>query len=342
MKRALPLFVLALAGCSTIPEPTVVAPSDLSDLTAQAAQASEQAERERALNSRQREKVAANLETAETANAQNPDGAPKSTTADAIRLAKANNGEAKPDPEQLLIGERIARAHAEGKAAEASKLVADSIEKAAEANAELSATRAKAKLDQDKLSSAISAKDKELATLKEKAKQDLASIIAKYEAQIAKERVENVREQQSYLNMGAIGLAGLAAILLAAGWFMGSVRKLAVGAGFCFMCSIVAFGLSQLVGESWYKWAILIGIVLVILYCLAVGWAHAERKEQAKVAEKVVPVLDEGYEDADEEQKKVLDELIFNPLSDKDTGMAAKIKATVHRLRANAKEKAAK
>jgi TM2 domain-containing membrane protein YozV len=333
---------LLLSGCVTEqPQKYVVADPavDLTELSATAADAKLKAEHERELAEKQRQRVAANLDTADTANRGNPDGAPKATTADAIRLAKANNGDAKPDPEQLLIGERIARANAEGKSEEARRLVTDATGAAQAANAELAAVTARAKASQDALKAIIEAKGKELADLKAKAKQDLTDIIAAYDKKLDEVRSENIREQQTWLNRGAVALASLAAILVVAGLFIGSLSRLAAAAGFCMLCSCIAFGLSQIVGESWYKWAVIGAIVLIILFFIAMSWAHAERKEQAKVAEVLVPKLDQAKANASKEEQATLDALVFDPLSSKQAGMAAKVKATVHRIRATQKEK---
>jgi hypothetical protein len=341
-----PLFLallLLLSGCITEQpqKPVVAAPTiDLTVITNAAADAKIKAERERELADKQRQRVAANLDTADTANRGNPDGAPKATTSDAIQLAKVNNGNAQPDPEQLLVGERIARANAEGKAEEAKRLVSDATGQAQQATTELASLRASAQAAQDALSATIQAKDKELEAAKKKAASDLQKLIDMYEQRIAKEKAVNVREQQVGLNRFAAVCLALAVIGIGVGFYLKILANLAPISGLLFLSSCLSFGLSQVVGEPWFKWAMVACICVVGIYILILSWAHAERKKEADVALPLVKQLDAGYEAATDEQKAALDATVFDPLSSKTSGMEKTVKATVLRIKANLKESA--
>ncbi|MFA5265249.1 MAG: hypothetical protein WC378_15610 [Opitutaceae bacterium] len=336
------LLCLLLAGCVTEPDQPPVASPDvtsLATLAEAAARATVQAEHERAIAQTQRAKVAADLETAAKANQGNPDGPPKATTGDAIKMAKANNGHAQADPAQLLIGEKIARANAEGRASEAAATRDAAIGEAASAAAELAAVQSEADASRSDLSAKITAKDAELAKQKTASEESIKRIQAAHVAALAKIKAENTRSQQEWLNRFGVTFAALAVIAVLAGFFIGAAGRFLLASGVFALASPMCFGLSQIVGEPWFRWAVLGCIAVVVLIFLAVSWAHSERKEQAAIAETLVPTLDEAKAAATPEQQAVLQDTIFSRLSDAKTGMRPKVKASVHRIRANIKAK---
>ena len=108
--------------------------------------------------------------------------------------------------------------------------------------------------------------------------------------------------------------------------------------------SLACFGLAQIVGQQWFKWAIL-GLFVVLLG-IAVWWAYrkyqdgrlmeatrSKTEKLSRVVANVVPVLDRAYEDADDALKQVLDAKIFSKLS---TAMDKADKVVVHEVRAEA------
>ena len=284
-----------------------------------------------------RAEVAANVETARKANSTQVDGPAKGTVEGELSLA-AKRLDATPDPIELLAGEQRARAMLEGRVDEARKLYDQASIKATEEAKE------RAKLEAN-LKTAL----EDHAKLEAQYQRELASLKAGYEKQIDTARNEVMRDQVKWLNRSGAACAAVAIGALALCLGFGGIAALRVAGPFAAIAavgSLVCFGLAQIVGQWWFKWAVLSLAVAAIAVVGAWLWRHARQgnlKEEAKsradrysaVLKQVIPVLDEAYDRAQGETKAALDS-IFSHIGNK---MNSDQKAVVHEVRAEIKAK---
>lgn len=290
-----------------------------------------------ALNAKEAElkgRVAANIETARKANATQPESAAKNTIEGELALG-SNRLDVKADPAELLAGEQRARAIAEGRTEEARKLYADA---AKQANEDAKA-RAKAEADL-RVALAKQASDAE------KYAKDLAAMKASYEQQIDSARNEVMKDQVKWLNRAAAACAAIALGAIGLSLAFGGIAAIRVVAPFALVVGVGAlgcFGLAQIVGLWWFKWAVLtlaLGVAAWIAVWTVKHYRQGNLKQEAEskaasyknALSQIVPVLDKAYEDAESSTKTILDNLIFSKLS---SLMDKKDKSVVHSIRAD-------
>lgn len=326
-------IIVILSGCALItPKPIVpvVAPP-VSPVVAAVATVADS-------NAQLKASVAANVETARKSNAKQAVGPLTETVESELALA-ANRLNTTPDPAELLFGEQRARAIAEGKTDEARRMYADATKQASEeakarATAEANLSQA---LTDAQLASAKFTKD--LAELNAQNAKTISDLNDQHQKEIEAAHNEVMQDQVKWLNRAGVSAAGLGIIVLGlAIGFGGIVGVKAIGplAGLLVIGSLFCFGLAQIVGQWWFKWAIL-GSFLIIIVLVGIwvynryhaGTLAEDTKEKAdkllSVSKKVIPILDQAYDDADAQAKTLLDKLIFSKLGakmdqkDKDT-----------------------
>jgi len=331
MYRSLPIVLcfLLLSGCWKTPVVPIAAPP----ATEVQAAASVLSEKEQAVKA----EIAANVETARKSNATQPDGPAKSTVEGELSLAATRLG-TKADPAELLAGEQRARALADGRTEEARKLYAEASKQATDTAKQLAAAKA------DLQHSLVA-----LEIANAKAERDIAKLVASYEQKIQDAKNEVMRDQVKWLNRSGAACAALAIGCIALCLSFGGLAALKIAGPFAAVCgiaSLACFGLAQIVGQWWFKWAALGGCTVILAVVGAWLWRHARQgnlKAEAEAranrladfAKKVVPTLDDAYETATEPVRKWLEENVFAKLS---TSMNNTQKKTVHEIRATTKE----
>jgi len=282
---------------------------------------------------------------AQDANFYNPDGLPKAAV-DA-QLVEATSALPAPTAEQKLE-----------KANQNARILAGQLEQVkAEMGQKISENEA--------LKASLEAKSEALERLTAAAEKERAEAARKLQAQFdeftkrvtdanaaAKKaadeaRSQVMREQVAWLNRAAAACGALLILVVGVSSVfsgIGALRAVAPFAALLLIATLACAGLAQIVGLWWFKWAIL-GSTLAAL-AVAGWWAYSKYRngllreaaeQQAArltgVAKNVIPVLDRAYEEASQDGRKLLDELIFTPLSGK---MDRTEKATVHEIRASA------
>ena len=146
-------------------------------------------------------------------------------------------------------------------------------------------------------------------------------------------------------NWAAVGCSALAVLsfgLAAAFGGLASLRLVGPFSAILGLGALVCFGLAQVVGQWWFKWATVAGTLAVLGLC---AWWVLKKQKEGTLKQKledraaslqglltqVVPVLDKAYEHAEASGKELLDKTIFQPLS---STMNREEKALVHNLRA--------
>lgn len=167
---------------------------------------------------------------------------------------------------------------------------------------------------------------------------------AKLSKQVDEAQNQVMRDQVAWLNKGGASLAALALVGFGLATFFGGLAALRSAAPFlalCFVGALGCFGLAQIVGQWWFKWAVLgllgaIGGVItwwvVKHYQLGTLKADTEAKfaTARSVLRQTVPTLDAAYNAANAEVKAFMDEHIFQKLNSR---MDAADKAAVHAVR---------
>jgi chemotaxis protein histidine kinase CheA len=317
---------LLLSGCWTTPEPPK--PTPPAGATAAAVSTLASAEATTKAN------VAANVETARKANETQPETPAKQTVESELALA-ATRLDTTPSPAELLAGEQRARAIAEGRTDEARNLYTQATTQATEE------AKARAKAE-----AGLQAALLQQAQAAERYQADLASLQAKHAAQLEAARNEVMKDQVKWLNRVAAACAALAVGTVGLCIAFGGLAALRIAGPFAALCGFAAlacFGLAQIVGAWWFKWAALGGCAIFAAGAAAWIWKHyrqGDLKAQAEskaasygtALKQIVPVLDDAYEHAEASTKEALDKLIFSRLS---SAMNAEDKATIHTIRAD-------
>jgi len=344
MRGVLVLTILVLAGCKTTPVVTppvaVVAPTGPAT-SAQIIALEQQIATQNDLLQR----ASGAVYGAKDANLHNPDGLPK----DAVeaQLSEATSALPPPTTEQMLAKEQ-----------QNSRILAG----------ELAAVKAEMgqAMDENKaLRAQVVAKADELAVLKTAAEKERAEAAKKLQAQFddftkkvahanaaAAKAADDARNQVmlgqvAWLNRAAAACAGVAIVSIGLATVFGGIaglRVVAPLAAICGIASLSCFGLAQIVGQWWFKWAILGSVGAMLGVCGWWVWAHYKDgtlKESAKAKSAklqsalttIIPVLDEAYDHAEDSVKAAMDKLIFSRLS---AVMDKTDKATVHEVRATA------
>lgn len=279
----------------------------------------------------------------QNANGHNPDGLPKEAVA--TNLEEAASALPPPTAEQKLQREKDNARILAGELAAVKAEKGQAISENLALRASLSATEKRAQDAETKAATAEAAAVRERAEAAAKLQAVLDSMTARITAAENEARNKAMLAQVSMFNEWGAWLTGAGVLALGlAGIFGGIAGLRTVGpiAALAVACGMACFGIAQIVGQPWFKWAVL-GIVTVVLGVCA-WWVVRKYKQgvlkeaaEAKVAklsgalQQVVPVLDQAYDEASADVRDVLDKLIFSRLS---SAMDKEQKATVHEVRA--------
>jgi len=342
------ILALLLSGCATAPEPiphVVVAPLGAATTEEIAAKNAWITNLETRL---QKKEELAQLASgavfgALDANELNPEGRPK----DAVKVQAEEAAHALPSPTdaqklekqaqntRIMAGELVeVRAEMGQQATEIDSLKGKLTE----------ADKAKAVLE-ERMSNA----EKLAKTERDEAAAKLQRVMDSMSKRVsdAEDAVKNqVRiEQVATLNEWATYCAGAAILSFGLAWLFGNiagVRKVAPFSAFFLLGALTCFGLAQIVGLWWFKWAVLGSVAIVLALCA--WWVFRQHEAgtlkaaaEAKAAKLkdalniLVPVIDKAYNDAEQKVKDVMDATIFKPLNDL---MDGKDKATILEIKA--------
>ena len=363
MTRLLPIALLALAGCSSVPpqakpsaHPAAIAPDPK---PANDAQSSVNAAAQERLS-----KLRANVDA--IVSAPNIEASPVAQNEGIV--AQGRLSDVTPDANEVAAAAERRALVESGRAAEARQ------------NAEAAADQGR--------TDAVRIAELQATATSERARADAA--VAAYAAQAEKNRIENqkaidaavaqakqaiydrdnavLKDQIAWCNRIGFSALGIAVALLAGAWFFGGgllgLKKLGPVVALVGFVGVAALWLARILGNPWFM-PVLTLLILGVLTWIAVWMVHHYRQKDlaaevqartaklAAVAKDVVPVLDAAYENGREtvdqlaERVKakvkalradgvattqdVLDELVFNPISSK---MDATTKATVKEIRA--------
>ena len=363
MTRLLPIALLALAGCSSVPPqakpsapPAAIAPDPK---PANAAQSSVNAAAQDRLS-----KLSANVNAAATA--PNIEASP--VAVNELTVAQGRLSDVKPDPGEVAAAAERRALVESGRAAEA------------RANAEVAAGQGR--------DDAVRIAELQATATSERARADAA--VAAYAAQAEKNHIENqkaidaalakakkareeldnavLKDQIAWCNKIGFSALGIAVALLAGAWFFGGgllgLKKLGPVVALVGFVGVSSLWLARILGNPWFM-PVLTFLILGVLTWIAVWMVRHYRQKDlaaelqartaklAAVAKDVVPVLDAAYENGREtvdqlaERVKakvkalradgiataqdVLDELVFDRISSK---MDVATKATVKEIRA--------
>lgn len=338
--------MLALTGCQLIrrapkspPAPVVVVPplgdstrDEISNLKAQVSTANDLAQR-----------AAGAVFGAQDANASNPAGLPREATA--AQLAEAAAALPDPTAEQRAVkaeqNARALRGELDAVRAEIGVAVDE-------------ATRLRGELDRARQESVAIAQAaaRERAEAAAKLQRQFAEMSARITAanaarDAAKLEAANqvLADQVTWLNRTAVACSGLAVLsfgLAAAFGGIMAIRSVGPFSAIIGFAGLCAFGLAQIVGAWWFKWAILAIVAIILGICAWWVWRHHKRgtlaadaaakltKTKAAFAP-VVKTLDEVYDEGEAGVRDLMDKLIFSRLSSR---MNSSEKATIHEVRA--------
>ena len=279
-------------------------------------------------------KVKANVISAKTSNLGNPEGIAKIKVDGELTVAEQRLSGVAVDQVEVAAAATRDLLVEQGKLSEARK----AYDKAADEGKE------KAKeLEQANIDTALAISERDLARSKEIAAKLAyeAAMVKNQEAfnkQLEDAHNEVMKDQVHTLNLVGAGCMLLFALGLGFGGPAGLKMTWPFG-----LLGLFAFGLAQIVGLWWFKWAM--ATILAIIVCVAAWWIwqqyhrgvlHQKMTEKANqlqgVLSEVVPVLDKAYENAESTTKELLDKTIFDPLSKK---LDKSDKSLVHVIRAN-------
>ena len=297
-------------------------------------------------------KLKSNVVSARAANQGNPDGAPRTKVEGELGVAEGRLGEVQADPVELAAAAQRDLLVEQGRAAEArsayDRAAADARGQAAElARAQQEAAQARLERDAARAQEKAALADferrlEENARANQRARDELE---ARHRRELDEAAQQVLREQVAWLNRAAAGCAALAVLSFGLAAMFGGLASLRLVGPFSAILglgALVCFGLAQIVGQWWFKWAILAAVLAVL--ALVAWWVLKKQKEgtlkqklEGRAASlqglltQVVPVLDKAYEGAEQSGKELLDRTIFQPLS---STMNRDEKALVHQLRA--------
>lgn len=344
MNRFVLLGVLLLAACKTDnitpPAPTsgdVVSP--IGDAVNAAAAAGADAD---AAHAQRDSKLSASLEVIGRQNAAAPESPQKPVIKNEVDLSKRLIGKQPTEKDRADAAERELLM-ATGKIDEANAKYADAVAKAdalTERAAKADQARDEAIRRAGEATEAARAKLEAQQREHEQAMTKLTTAHADEIRRLKKQMNDAVAAKQVLcLNIAGGVLIALFAIAIFFGGIEGVRRCWFLG-----LLGLLCFGLAQIVGAWWFKWACLLVIAAGIGYALWWFWQHrkdADLKQQVqgkadalnKTLTEIVPVIDSAYEKAEGTAKSALDSLLAR-LGD---AMSDESKKVIHVVRAEAK-----
>lgn len=276
-----------------------------------------------------------NVVFAREANQSNPIGNPKTVVEGELSIAEGRLSGVEADALELAAARARELLVEQGRTAEARTAYEKAAQKGEQQAKELEAARietARANQERD---------DARAATL---------SAIQEYTKKMEENQVEfdkklkAAQDKVAADQIRALNIAGAAClVLLGLGVGFGGPAGLKMTWPFG-VIALMCFGLAQILGLWWFKWAILAAVLIVLA---VVGWwvwnqfklgtlkEKATEKATAfnSLLQQVIPVLDKAYENAEQSGRELLDKTVFEPLSKK---MNREEKSLIHTLRANA------
>ena len=338
---------LMLSGCE--PHGVPVAPASVTVLTPinDQAEALRVAAKQAAQAQAARDsKLGASAEVIARQNEQAPASPQKPVIAAEAGLLQRILGVA-PSPEDRASAAERETLMLSGKLSQASQLYQDASKRADELNAQIAAAFAQRDMAMSQLSSAIEGAKHDLATQQAKHDADMVALKAEYQKQIEAAHNEVMRQQVAWFNRIGAGCEALAIAAIGLAFFFGgllALRKVAPVSAFLSVSGLLCFGLAQIIGLPWFKWACLGSVAIVVAWVGVWLYRHYKQGDLKQEADArlgkvtatlgaVVPVLDQAYENADQTVRDLLDKTIFNRLSDVMKSIP-EAKATIHEIRA--------
>lgn len=294
-------------------------------------------------------KLKANMEGAQRNNVDNPEGPAKEKTANSLGIGLARLEGVQTDQEEAAAEQARAALIDQGKVVEARKARQEAESSARDQAVEIGELRQKVVEAEQREATAIAARkvaEQKVIDLAESHRIEMDELIKKKDRErdeaVAAAENKVMQDQVMWLNRSGAACIGVAVIIGAACmWFGGGllgIRKAGQFIGIFAFGGLCCFGLAQIVGLWWFKWAILLAVSGVALWIGIWTWRHAKKNDlaeqaQAKAAQfgsvctAVVPALDKLYDEAEKPFKDWLDEKLFTPLKgimDSSTRQAVK------------------
>ena len=315
MTRLLPIAILALAGCSSVPPqakpsapPAAIAPNPK---PANDAQSSVDAAAQERLS-----KLRANVDA--IVSAPHIEASPVAQNEGIV--AQGRLSDVKPDPVEVAAAAERRALQEAGRAAEA------------RANAEAAAGQGR--------SDAVRIAELQATATSERARADAA--VAAYAAQAEKNRIENQKaidaalakakqardeldnaersKQVAWCNKIGFSALGIAVALMAGSWLLGglaAIRKMGPAAGLVAFVGLCALWAARVLGHPWFMPGMTIALVVVLAWAILWWRKHdkrgdlneelAKRGAKAKATlEKLVPTIDAVYREGTQTVEEVL------------------------------------
>lgn len=337
---------LMLSGCE--PHGVPVAPASvtvLAPINEQAEALRVAAEQAAKVQADRDSKLGASAEVIARQNEQSPPSPQKPVIAAEAGLLQRILGVA-PSPEDRASAAERETLMLSGKLSQASQLYQDASKRADELNAQIAAAFAQRDMAMSQLSSAIEGAKRDLAAQQAKHDADMVALKAEYQKQIEAARNEVMRQQVAWFNRIGAGCEALGIAAVGLAFFFGgllALRKVAPVSAFLGVAGLLCFGLAQIIGLPWFKWACLGSVAVVVAWVGVWLYRHYKQGDLKQEADvrlgkvtatlgAVVPVLDQAYENADQTVRDLLDKTIFNRLSDVMKSIP-EAKATIHEIR---------
>jgi len=321
---------LLFSGCSTAGVPVapasvaVVAPIDT-----QAAALREATEAAAKVQADRDSKLAASSEVIVRQNEAAPESPQKPVIAAEAGLLQRILG-VTPSAEDRATAAERETLMLSGKLSQASQLYQDANKRADALNAQIAAANAQREMAFDQLTEAIAGAKRDLAAQQTRHDTDMVALKAKYQSEVDAARNEIMRQQVAWFNRIGAGCEGLAIAAVGLAFFFGgfmALRKVATVSAFLGVAGLLCFGLAQIIGLPWFKWACLGSVAVIVVWVGIWIYRHYQQGDLKQEAETrlgkvtatlsaVVPVLDDAYDNADETVRGLLDKTIFSRLSD--------------------------
>jgi hypothetical protein len=286
---------------------------------------------------RQNDKLLSELKSnvvfAREANSGNPEGNPKAVVDGELSIAEGRLSGVEADALELAAARARALLMGQGRTAEARSAYEKAAQRGEQQARELEAARietAKANQERD---------DARAATLT--AVQEYTQRMEQNRAEFDR-RLKAAQDKVAADQIRALNVAGaVCLVLFGLGIGFGGPAGLKMTWPFA-VIALMCFGLAQILGLWWFKWAILTAVLVVL--AVVVWWVwnqfklgtlreNAQTKADSfnSLLQQLIPVLDKAYENAEQSGKDLLDRTVFEPLSKK---MDREEKSLIHSLRA--------
>lgn len=264
------IALLFLPACKTVKpvtppaNPTVLAPVVVAvDEAAQAAAAAAKAQAERD------SKLVASMEVVDRQNKAAPKSPQQIIIEAEITFSLRLLGSVAVSPEDRAAAAERETLFAQGRADEARKLYADASAKADALNAQIAAANAQRDAALARASEEITKAAQALAAQQAKHLADMEKLQTAHRQDLADARSEVLRDQVAWFNRIGAGCEAAALLIVAGCFFFGglvALRKFGPIALFLGVAGLLCFGMAQIVGLPWFKWACLAAVLIVVVW----------------------------------------------------------------------------